>query len=161
MDSIEVGCIALMSIHPQYANAIVEGTKRVEFRKRPLARNVTHVIVYATAPVKAVVAAFEVSGQYVSSPADLWRQFRAVAGIQKRDFFAYYADSSLGAGIEVGRVLTPSEPLSLSDDFGIARPPQSYQYLQEKVPEAFTTTEGEIISLNHPGQQLSLLAVPV
>ncbi len=52
MDSIEVGCIALMSIHPQYANAIVEGTKRVEFRKRPLARNVTHVIVYATAPVK-------------------------------------------------------------------------------------------------------------
>lgn len=31
------GRIALMSIHPQYARAILDGTKEVEFRKRPLA----------------------------------------------------------------------------------------------------------------------------
>lgn len=159
MDSIKVGRIALMSIHPRYANAIVNGTKRVEFRKRPLAQDVTHVVVYATVPVKAVIAAFEVRGQQISSPTDLWRQFRAVAGISKRDFFAYYADNALGVGIEVGQVFTPSEPLSLCEDFGIARPPQSYQYIQDSVPEAFTTDDGQTISLNHHERQLSLLSM--
>ncbi|WP_280406358.1 ASCH domain-containing protein [Nocardia brasiliensis] len=158
MDQIEVGRIALMSIHPQYAKAIVCGKKRVEFRKRPLARDVTHVIVYATAPVKAVVAAFEVKGQQVLPPSELWRRFRMVGGISKRDFFAYYADGVAGVGIEVGKVFTPPEPLSLCGDFGIARPPQSYQYIQDTVPEAFTNAHGEAVSLNHPERQLSLLA---
>ena len=39
-----------MSIHPVYANAILTGDKKVEFRKRRLAADVTHVLVYATAP---------------------------------------------------------------------------------------------------------------
>jgi predicted transcriptional regulator len=118
-----------MSIHPQYADAIMAGTKQVEFRKRPLSDDVTHVLVYATAPVSTVVGAFTVTGQDTEPPKRLWRRFRKVAGISRDGFFAYFADRPHGVGIRVGDVLTPAVPLSLSEDLGVARPPQSFQYL--------------------------------
>lgn len=131
MGSPAVGRVALMSIHPEYADAIVAGTKKVEFRKRPIAGDVTHVLVYATAPVSAVVGAFTVTGQDTHEPRKLWRLFKKVAGISKSGFFAYYAEREHGTGIRVGEVLVPEAPLSLQDDLGVARPPQSYQYLAD------------------------------
>ncbi len=62
MASAAIGRVALFSIHPQYAEAILAGTKSVEFRRTPLADDVTHVVVYATAPTKMVVGIFEVDG---------------------------------------------------------------------------------------------------
>ena len=70
-----VGRVALMSIHPEYANAILAGRKTVEFRKRPIGDDVTHVIVYATAPTGAVVGAFTVTGQDTTSLTRLWETF--------------------------------------------------------------------------------------
>jgi predicted transcriptional regulator len=120
-----------MSIHPEYAAAIVAGTKKVEFRKRPISEEVTHVVVYATAPVSAVVGAFTVTGQDTYPPHQLWRLFKTVAGISRPKFFAYYSEREHGTGIGVGEVLIPEAPLSLQDDLGVARPPQSYQYLAD------------------------------
>jgi predicted transcriptional regulator len=118
-----------MSIHPRYAEAILNGSKQVEFRKRRIADDVTHVVVYATAPVSAVVGAFAVNGQHTSSPPSLWRRFRRVGGISRDLFFDYFAGREQGTGIHVGAVLAPAEPLPLLDSVGVARPPQSYQYL--------------------------------
>lgn len=129
MDTPSVGRVVLMSIHPQYAQAILDGTKRVEFRKRPLAPDVSHVVVYATAPVSAVVGAFAVTGQRTQAPSALWRRFRTVAGIPRSGFFAYFQGRRHGTGIEVGDVLVPAAPLRLDRDLGVARPPQSFQYL--------------------------------
>ena len=57
-----------MSIHPQYADAIVAGRKRAEFRKRPLAADIDVVLIYATAPVRAIIGWFTApqSFNYVS-----------------------------------------------------------------------------------------------
>lgn len=118
-----------MSIHPRYAERILAGTKRVEFRKRPIADDVTHVIIYATAPVSAVIGAFTVKDQHTLNPQKLWSLFREVGGIAWADFNHYYDGRTSGTGITVGEVLQASEPMSLQDDFGIAYPPQSFQYL--------------------------------
>lgn len=125
----EVGRVVVMSIHPQYADQILAGTKRVEFRKRPVADDVTHVIVYATAPVSAVVGAFTVEAQHTLNPRTLWRRFREVGGIGWNDFIRYYDGRPAGTGIAVGEVLHAPEPMSLRHDLGIAHPPQSYQYI--------------------------------
>ena len=129
MGSPSVGRVALMSIHPAYADAILAGTKKVEFRKRPIADDVTHVIVYATAPISAVVGAFTVEHQATATPSTLWRQFADVAGISRRGFFSYFADRTCGVGIQVGDVLVPDSPISLTGIAGVSRPPQSFQYL--------------------------------
>lgn len=118
-----------MSIHPVYANAILSGDKQVEFRKRRLAPDVTHVLVYATAPVGAIVGAFVIAGQETSTPVSLWRRFAKVAGISYGKFFEYYAASAVGTGIRIGSVLIPDKPLNLMLSLGVRRPPQSFQYV--------------------------------
>ena len=62
MDSSSARRIALMSIHPGYAEAILSGRERAEFRKRPLAEDVRTVLIYATAPVSAMSGWFTVQG---------------------------------------------------------------------------------------------------
>ena len=64
-----------MSIRPQFAAAILDGSKRVEFRKRPLAADIGTVVIYATKPVGAVLGEFVVDGQAVGKPEELWVRF--------------------------------------------------------------------------------------
>ncbi len=118
-----------MSIHPRYAWAILEGRKTVEFRKRRLADDVTHVVIYSTVPDRAVVGYFTVEGQETSTPDSLWSQFRDRGVIDENDFFAYYAGRDRATGIRVGAATRLRRPLSLTLDLGVAHPPQSYQYL--------------------------------
>lgn len=120
-----------MSIHPEFAEAILAGTKQVEFRKRPIAGDVTHVVVYATAPVSAIVGAFTVRAQETADPETLWLRFAHVAGIGRLGFFDYFADHRDGVGIRVGEVLTLDAPMALAEGAGVCRPPQSFQYLDQ------------------------------
>lgn len=131
-----IGRVAIMSIHPRYAERILAGTKRVEFRKRPIANDVTHVVVYATAPISAVVGAFTVEGQHTLDPQSLWRLFSEVGGIARTDFFHYYEGRAQGTGISVGEVLHAAEPLSLFEAFGISHPPQSSRYVSAELARA-------------------------
>jgi predicted transcriptional regulator len=130
------GRVALMSIHPVYANAILCGDKKVEFRKRPLASDITHVLVYSTAPVSAVVVSFTVASQHTSAPVNLWKRFGKVSGIPRRKFFDYYSSSALGTGIEVGMVFAPRQPLNLAASLGVQRPPQSFPYLTPETAQS-------------------------
>lgn len=129
MDSRTIGRVALISIHPEYAEAILSGEKRVEFRKKPIAQDVTHVVLYATKPVGAVVGVFSVEGQQTGSPDRLWDQFSDVAGIDKTRFEAYFSSHHVGAGIRIGNVYRTLRQLRLDEALGIERAPQSLQYL--------------------------------
>jgi len=121
--------VALMSIHPQYAHAILDGSKRVEFRKRRLAADIDRVVIYATAPVMEIVGEFTVSGQIVGSPEELWDEFESVAGIDRDGFFEYYANSPEAVGIVVDATIRYDEPQPLDDVDPGGRPPQSVKYL--------------------------------
>lgn len=131
MGEIAPSRVALMSIRPEFAHAILAGTKTVEFRKRPVAKDVTHILVYATLPVGSVLGWFSVKDQSTKSPKDLWKQFGRVGGIAKERFLAYYGQRDLGTGIMVGDVGLFADPLSLNELGQITRPPQSFQYLTE------------------------------
>jgi predicted transcriptional regulator len=120
--------VALLSVHPEYAQAILDGTKTVEFRKRPLADDVTHVAIYATMPVGRVVGVFAVEEQVFAEPRSLWREFRKVAGISEEKFHAYYDGRDQGVGIKVSDLVTLPDQVTLEEAFGISRPPQSFQY---------------------------------
>lgn len=122
--------VALLSVHPEYAQAILDGTKTVEFRKRPLAPDVTHVAIYATQPVGRVVAVFSIEEQVTDTPRRLWHKFQKVAGISKDKFLAYYDGHKEGVGIKVGDLVGLEERETLEDAFGITRPPQSFQYFE-------------------------------
>jgi predicted transcriptional regulator len=117
-----------MAIRPEFAEQILAGTKRAEFRKRPIAPDVTDVVVYASAPVSAVIGAFTVARQETRHPRELWRLFAEVGGIRRARYAEYFEGRVLGTGIVVGDVRRLIEPMSLQV-IGLARPPQSFQYL--------------------------------
>ena len=121
--------VALMSIRPQFAGPILDGSKRVEFRKRPLAADIGTVVIYATKPVGAILGEFVVDEQAVGKPEELWARFADVAGIDREGFFNYYDGSTRAVGIVIGRVnrYDQSRPLGAVDPG--ARPPQSFKYL--------------------------------
>jgi len=120
--------IALLSIKPNYANAILDGRKKVEFRKRPFKRAVTHVVIYATAPMKRIIGWFRTKRYEQMSPADLWERFATVGGISHDEFQAYFSGSESGVAIHVERPRRLKAPLALSRICSTV-PPQSYKYL--------------------------------
>lgn len=121
--------IALLSVRPKFVDAFLDGTKMVEFRKRRLADDVTHVAIYATRPVARVVAMFSIRRQVTVSPPTLWRKFKTVAGgSSRKGVLAYYEGCDQGVGIEVDELFCLDDPLTLQEAFGIDRPPQSVRY---------------------------------
>lgn len=126
-----------MSIRPEFAGAILSGDKVVEFRKRPVADDVSHVLIYATMPVGALLGWFAVRGQKTMSPKRLWSTFREVGGITKSRFFEYYDQREHGTGILVESVGQFPMPVSLADLDTRLRPPQSFQYLTTTQSDTF------------------------
>ena len=51
--------VILLPIFPKYAQAIFEGTKKVEFRKLNIPQTISHVVVYSTAPTQKIIGYFE------------------------------------------------------------------------------------------------------
>jgi len=119
---------ALLSIRPEFVAAILRGEKRYEFRRRIFKRRIDVVVVYATMPVRRVVAEFTVTSVICDSPHALWRLTRKVAGIERQRFFDYFQGKKLGYAIEIGRVRQYRSPFCPVAQLGL-RPPQSFVYL--------------------------------
>ncbi len=123
------GRVALLSIHPRHAEAILRGEKRVELRRTPVAPDVSHVLIYATAPVQALVGWFEVEGVDEDTKTGLWTAHAAVAGVTRSEFRSYFAGAARAFAIKVGRSRRLDPALSLDVVPGVRRPPQSFQYV--------------------------------
>lgn len=128
-----VGRVALFSIHPHYARAILDGSKQVEFRRQGLPANVTHIVIYATSPVQQVIGMFEVAGVDKMSPSQAWKQHGRVGGIQRTAFERYYTNADHAFVIRVRNAQTFPTPFLLADLDENLRPPQSYMYLRDDV----------------------------
>ena len=87
----------LMSIKPTYADAILEGKKTVELRrKRPSFGPGTTVLVYSSSPRQTLEGTFE-SGEVIAlPPRKLWRTVSARAGVDKATFDAYFEGCRMG-----------------------------------------------------------------
>jgi predicted transcriptional regulator len=133
MVGTSAGRVALFSIHPRYAMAILDGSKQVEFRRQGLPEDVTHVVIYATSPVQQIVGMFEVAGISKVSPCKAWKQYNRVGGIEKTAFERYYTSAGLAFVIGVRNPQTFHTPFSLADLDEKLRPPQSYMYLCDEL----------------------------
>ncbi len=119
----------LLPVRPRYARPIMDGTKRVEFRKTPFARKPTHVLVYASSPVMKVLGHFEVGEIVLDSVDALWARYTDVGGIAEDDFREYYGGRERGVALGVGRVHAFTDPLPPAA-LGLTTPPQSFMYIE-------------------------------
>lgn len=123
------GHVALLSVHSKYSRALFDGSKKVEFRKTPFRRDISHVVIYETAPISMVVGVFELAGIDTDTPTELWRRYQDVGGIGRAEFFEYFAGRDVGVALKVAAIVQLSEPVSLSSLREGLAAPQGVIYL--------------------------------
>jgi len=119
----------LLSIKPEYAFKIFDGTKKFEFRKVIFKNpNVKTVIVYASSPVQQVIGEFEIDDIFSFNPKVLWNMTKNHSGITEDFFYEYFADRKIAHAIKIKNIKKYIKPLSIKENFNVV-PPQSYVYL--------------------------------
>jgi predicted transcriptional regulator len=123
----------LLSIHPRFAEAIFDGTKKVELRRRaPKLMAGDEVVVYATVPSAIVLGKFTVKSVESSKLRDLWQVTRKVAAVSSSEFDAYFDGLNRGVGIWIANTRRYSSSVSLTElrnSIPGFHPPQGFRYL--------------------------------
>lgn len=123
----------ILSIHPRHIEKLLSGEKLYEFRKRiPL--EIRYIIVYATAPIKKIVAFIEVDKIIKETPEIVWGKTKKHAGISEDFFLRYFKDKQVAYAVKVKRVTKLKNPVPLIRlNYNCA--PQSYVYINKSVKE--------------------------
>jgi predicted transcriptional regulator len=128
----------LISIHPEHANAILEGRKRYEYRTRlPLEKGGLWVI-YSTAPVSAIVGCFRCAHIIEGDSMTVWDATHTRGCVSIEDFKRYFAGRPRAFAIEVTDVTpfgnshgTKFSLQTIATAPHHSKPPQSFTYLTE------------------------------
>lgn len=126
----------VLSIKPEFAYKIFDGTKKFEFRKSIFKNsNIETVVVYASAPVKKVIGEFQIERILNYDLDTLWELTKEYSGISEDYFYEYFDKRETGFAIQIKSKVKFKQPKSLQDDYNIITPPQSFTYLsaQDKI----------------------------
>jgi predicted transcriptional regulator len=123
---------AIISIHPGYADAILDGTKTIEFRRRiPELANGTRLWIYATRPTAAVIGVATISHVNRARPQAIWRKHKDGAGVDHASFTEYFQGAQEAIAILLAAVRRVG-PITLEELRGIRErfhPPQVLLFL--------------------------------
>lgn len=119
----------LLSIKPQFALKIFDGTKKFEFRKSVFKNsNINTVVVYASSPLQKVIGEFTIDEIMEEEPDVLWEKTKKHSGITKEFFDEYFFNRDKAFAIKVKETNRYQKPLDLID-FDLDFAPQSFVYL--------------------------------
>lgn len=119
----------MLSIKPEFADKIFNGSKKFEFRRSIFKnQNVKKVIVYASSPVQKVVGEFEIDQIINLELNALWEKTSRYSGISEDYFYQYFGDKEQGYAIKIKKVKKYKQPMCIKADFKLT-PPQSFAYV--------------------------------
>ena len=120
----------ILSIKPEFANKIFDGTKKFEFRRTLFKKKeVNKIVVYASAPISKVIGEFEIEDIVHEDVDTLWNKTSDYSGISFDYYFEYFQGKEVGYAIKVKNPKKYEEELCIMQNFGM-RPPQSFAYLK-------------------------------
>ena len=119
----------LLSIKPEFASKIFDGTKKFEFR-RSIFKNadIKSIVVYASSPTQKVIGEFEIKRIIKTDVEALWHETKEHSGITEDYFMQYFTGKEQGFAIEIQKVKLYKNPKCIKADFQ-ATPPQSFTYI--------------------------------
>ena len=120
----------LLSIKPEFAHKIFDGTKKYEFRKQIFKdSSIKKVIVYSSSPEQKVIGEFTIDDILNDTPSNLWLQTRDYSGITQAFYEEYFRGRKNAYAIKVASTKLYEQKKNLSD-FDIIYPPQSFAYVE-------------------------------
>lgn len=118
----------VLSIKPEFANKIFDGTKRFEFRKSIFKNdNIRSVLVYSSSPVQKVIGEFQIEQILKHDLETLWDLTKEFSGISEKYFYEYFGDKEHGYAIQIKKKTKFKVPKCLREDYNLL-PPQSFAY---------------------------------
>lgn len=118
----------LLSIKPEFANKIFNGTKKYEFRRNIFKEDIKTIIVYVSSPVQEVVGEFEIENILTDKVKKIWEITKDFSGITKQYYDEYFENKKEANAICIGK-LKKYKKSKLLSDFGISYAPQSFVYI--------------------------------
>jgi predicted transcriptional regulator len=119
----------LLSIKPEFADKIFNGTKKYEYRRSVFKNtDVKTVVVYASSPVQKVIGEFDIETILNDSLEKLWQDTKQFSGITKNFFLSYFSNKKDGYAIQIKKTRKYKKPLCIKADFNTT-PPQSFMYI--------------------------------
>jgi predicted transcriptional regulator len=92
----------IISIHPNYAYAILAGKKTVELRRRvPDLSSGTRLWIYATRPVGAVIGVATIEAVARAHPTTIWKKHGNGAAVDYASFKAYFTGAHEAVAISM------------------------------------------------------------
>lgn len=128
----------LLSVKPRYADAILQGAKTIEVRRRPInAKSDSTILIYSSSPVKSVVGKAQLRRVIVADVELAWKKYSRQLGLTKTEFETYLEGCAAAYLLVLDDVCQLSEPIGLQTlrEFGPFHPPQSYRYVNENDPD--------------------------
>src|SRR5450432_3349616 len=121
----------ILSIKPEFAEKIFEGTKKYEFR-RAIFKNkqIEKVLVYASSPIKRIIGEFEIDRIISLDLLSLWNKTSEHSGITKDYFDDYFVNKDHGFAIKIKNIKRYIITKCIRKDYNLV-PPQSFLYLRE------------------------------
>lgn len=121
----------ILSIKPDFAEKIFNGSKKFEFRRRLYKnKDVNTVIVYASAPISKIIGEFEIGSVLHDDLSSLWKRTKEYSGITKEYYQDYFKGKENGYAIAVKKAKKYDRPICIRESFGLT-PPQSFAYIQD------------------------------
>ncbi len=122
----------VLSIKPEFAFKIFDGTKKFEFRKSIFKNEkIKTIIVYASSPVQKVIGEFEIEEVLNHDLSTLWDLTQEFSGISKKFYYEYFTNKEQGFAIKIKKTRKYRTPKCLRADFNLS-PPQSFAYWTDK-----------------------------
>lgn len=121
----------ILSLYPENIEKIASGIKKFEFRRSIYKdKTVKRVYIYATVPIKKIVATFDILQVIEGSPEEIWKQCGQVSGSTEDSLMNYFKDKDLVYALEIGNfkwLKNYIEPKNYIKDF---YPPQFFRYIK-------------------------------
>lgn len=126
----------ILSIKPFFTEAILDGRKAIELRKRigELFVENTKIFIYSSSPVKAIVAEAKISCIQKKAPSDVEIDLLEKACVDREYFDEYFKKSSMAYLIYLKEVKKLDIPIPIVKlrQLGIT-PPQSFCYVNDSI----------------------------
>ncbi len=120
----------ILSIRPNFCQAIFNSSKVYEYRKRVFkSTDIDRVYIYSTKPICKIVGYFTVAAMIEDSPNNVWEISHNDSGISKAYFDAYFKNCDMAHAIKIGEVVkldNSIDPKKVIKDF---HAPQNFMYV--------------------------------
>ena len=120
----------LLSIKPEFADKIMSGKKKFEYRTHVPSRPINSIVIYSTFPVGKIIGEVEVIDTISGAPSSLWEATKVESGITRAKYRKYFKGKKRAYAFKLGQV-KKFEYETCLEDYGITQAPQSFVYLSE------------------------------